>query len=213
MPSRRKQSPLERGERVYLRRPTAADVKEVIATVRASRDLHRPWVYPTDTKTAFDGYIRRNRESDFVGLLICRRSDDRIIGMANLSQIFRGNLQGAYLGFWVSAEFAGQGYMTEGLQLVLHYAFKRLRLHRLEANVQPENQKSKALIRRSGFRYEGFSPRYLKVGGKWRDHERWAIVAEEVKSGMGKAGPDHLDEPDAGNRLGPRLARTRHVEG
>jgi [ribosomal protein S5]-alanine N-acetyltransferase len=181
MPSRRKKSPLERGERVYLRQPTAADAKEVTVTVRASRDLHRPWVYPTETKTAFDGYIRRTKERDYVGLLICRNSDDRIIGTANLSQIFRGNLQGAYLGFWASAEFAGQGYMTEGLQLVLCYAFKRLRLHRLEANVQPENQKSKALIKRSGFRYEGFSPRYLKVGGKWRDHERWAILAGEVR--------------------------------
>jgi [ribosomal protein S5]-alanine N-acetyltransferase len=187
MPSRRKQTPLERGERVYLRRPTAADAKEVIETVQASRDLHRLWVYPTDTKTAFDGYIRRTKERDYVGLLICRNSDDRIIGMANLSQIFRGNLQGAYLGFWASAEFAGQGYMTEGLQLVLRYAFKRLRLHRLEANVQPENQKSKALIKRSGFRYEGFSPRYLKVGGKWRDHERWAILAEDVRGGRYRA--------------------------
>ena len=181
MPSRGKQTPLERGERVCLRLPTAADAKEVTATVRASRHLHRPWVYPTDTKTAFDGYIRRTKERDYVGLLICRSSDDRIIGMANLSQIFRGNLQGAYLGFWASAEFAGQGYMTEGLRLVLRYAFKRLRLHRLEANVQPENQKSKALIKRSGFRYEGFSPRYLKVGGKWCDHERWAILSEEVR--------------------------------
>jgi [ribosomal protein S5]-alanine N-acetyltransferase len=70
--------------------------------------------------------------------------------------------------------------------LVLHYAFTRLKLHRLEANVQPENQKSKALIKRSGFRYEGFSPRYLKVGGKWRDHERWAILAEEVSRGNSK---------------------------
>ena len=183
MPSRRKKSQLERGERVYLRQPTAADAKEVVATVRASRDLHRPWVYPTETKTAFDGYIRRTKERDYVGLLICRNSDHRIIGTANLSQIFRGNLQGAYLGFWASAEFAGQGYMTEGLQLVLCYAFKRLRLHRLEANVQPENQKSKALIKRSGFRYEGFSLRYLKVGGKWRDHERWAILSEEVRVG------------------------------
>jgi hypothetical protein len=124
MPPRRKHTALERGERAYLRRPTAADAKEIITTVRASRDLHRPWVYPTDTKTGFEGYIQRTRERDFVGLLICRRS---------------------------------------------------------EANVQPENEKSKALIKRSGFRYEGFSPRYLKVGGKWRDHERWAILAEEVE--------------------------------
>jgi [ribosomal protein S5]-alanine N-acetyltransferase len=179
MPPRPKPKQLERGERVYLRRPTAADAKEVIAIVRASRGLHRPWVYPTETKAAFDGYMRRTREPDFVGRLICRGSDDRIIGMANLSQMFRGNLQGAYLGFWGSAECAGQGYMTEGIGLVLGYAFKNLRLHRVEANVQPDNEKSKALIKRSGFRYEGFSPRYLKVGGKWRDHERWAILAEE----------------------------------
>jgi [ribosomal protein S5]-alanine N-acetyltransferase len=185
MPPRRKQTPVELGERVYLRRPRAADAKEVIATVRASRGLHRPWVYPTDTKTASDSYIQRTRGKDFVGLLICRSSDDRIIGMANLSQIFRGNLQGAYLGFWASGECAGQGYMTEGLQLVLRYAFKRLRLHRVEANVQPENDKSKSLIKRSGFRYEGFSPRYLKVGGRWRDHERWAILADEWLEGEG----------------------------
>ena len=166
MSPRRKPVPLERGRRVYLRAPRTADAKEIITTVRASRRLHRPWVYPTETKTAFDGYIRRTREPDFVGLLVCRGTDDRIIGMANLSQIFRGNLQGAYLGFWGSAECAGQGYMTEGIRLVLAYAFKRLRLHRIEANVQPDNEKSKALIKRSGLRYEGFSPRYLKVGGK-----------------------------------------------
>ena len=181
----RKEKPLERGERVYLRRPTAGDTKEVIAAVRTSRRLHRPWVYPTEGKAAFDGYIRRNQEPDFVGLLICRLSDHRILGMANLSQIFRGNLQGAYLGFWASAEFAGQGYMNEGLKLVLRYAFKKLKLHRLEANVQPANETSKALIKRCGFRYEGFSPRYLKVGGVWRDHERWAIHAGEWGEGEG----------------------------
>jgi ribosomal-protein-alanine N-acetyltransferase len=186
MPARKRQKPLERGERVYLRRPSAGDANEVIATVRASRRLHRPWVYPTETKAAFDDYIRRNQERDFVGLLICRIADDRIVGMANLSQIFRGNLQGAYLGFWASAEFAGQGYMREGLKLVLRYAFKKLHLHRLEANVQPANELSKALIKRCGFRYEGFSPRYLKVGGIWRDHERWAIHAEEWREGAGR---------------------------
>jgi ribosomal-protein-alanine N-acetyltransferase len=186
MPARKRPKPLERGERVYLRRPTASDAKEVIATVRVSRRLHRPWVYPTETKAAFAGYIRRNQEEDFVGLLICRIADDRIVGMANLSQIFHGNLQGAYLGFWASAEFAGQGYMREGLRLVLRYAFKKLRLHRLEANVQPANEPSKALIKRGGFRYEGFSPRYLKVGGIWRDHERWAMHAEEWREGAGR---------------------------
>src|SRR5258708_14209805 len=179
MPARKKQKPLEHGERVYVRRKTDGDAKEVIATVRGRRGLHGPWVYPTETKAAFDGYIRGNQEKDFVGLLVCRIADDRIVGMANLSQIFRGNLQGAYLGFWATAEFAGQGYMREGLRLVLRYSLKKLRLHRLEANVQPANELSKALIKRCGFRYEGFSPRYLKGGCLWRDPEPCAMPTED----------------------------------
>jgi ribosomal-protein-alanine N-acetyltransferase len=69
--------------------------------------------------------------------------------------------------------------MSEGIQLVLRHSFGALGLHRLEANIQPGNEPSIALARGAGFRLEGFSPRYLKIDGKWRDHERWAILAEE----------------------------------
>ena len=89
-----------------------------------------------------------------------------------------GNFQSAYLGFYTGAPFMGKGYMSEGLRLVLRHAFSRLGLHRLEANIQPANRASIRLVRRAGFRREGFSPRYLKVFGRWRDHERWAIIAE-----------------------------------
>ena len=171
--------PLESGKRVYLRHPTPRDVKDITTIVRASRNLHRPWVYPPATQKAFSEYLRRNSYQDYLGLLICRREDDRIVGMANLSQIFRAGFQNAYLGFWAAAEFTGQGYMTEGLRLVLRYTFMTVKLHRLEANVQPANESSKALIKRCGFRYEGFSPRYLKIGGRWRDHERWALLRED----------------------------------
>jgi ribosomal-protein-alanine N-acetyltransferase len=97
----------------------------------------------------------------------------------NLSQIFMGGFKSAYLGYYVGAPFARLGYMTEAIQLVLKFAFDRMKLHRLEANIQPNNSASIALVRRAGFRKEGYSPRYLKIGGQWRDHERWAIIAED----------------------------------
>jgi len=93
-----------------------------------------------------------------VGLLLRRRSDDALLGSVNLSEIVRGPFQSAYLGYQIGAPFARQGYMTEGLGLVLHYAFARLKLHRLEANIQPENRASLALVARLGFRREGLSP-------------------------------------------------------
>jgi len=61
---------------------------------------------------------------------------------------------------------------------VVSRAFRQLRLHRLEANIQPDNEASRRLVKRLGFKLEGFSPRYLKIAGKWRDHERWAVTAE-----------------------------------
>jgi len=74
--------------------------------------------------------------------------------------------------------FAGEGYMSEGLRLVARHAFGKLGLHRLEANIQPGNRASIRLVRGGGFRREGFSPRYLKIFGRWRDHERWALTAD-----------------------------------
>jgi ribosomal-protein-alanine N-acetyltransferase len=71
--------------------------------------------------------------------------------------------------------------MTEAVNLALRHAFKNLKLHRIEANVQPENFPSIAVLKRCGFSKEGFSRRYLKIKGKWRDHERWAIIKEDWK--------------------------------
>ena len=99
-----------------------------------------------------------------------------------LHQIFHGAFRGAYLGYYMGAPYANRGYMTEALQLMLRYAFKKIKLHRLEANIQPGNTASIALVRRAGFRREGYSPRYLKICGRWRDHERWAITVEDWKS-------------------------------
>ena len=69
--------------------------------------------------------------------------------------------------------------MRKGLSLVLSKCFEELGLHRLEANIQPENENSKKLVQRLGFTKEGFSRKYLRVDGDWRDHERWAILKED----------------------------------
>ena len=105
--------------------------------------------------------------------------DGALLGHVEISQIARGNFQSAYLGYAIGAEHRGQGYMTEALQLALRHAFRTLRLHRIEANVEPDNEASHALVRRAGFAREGFSRRYLKIRGRWRDHERWALLAED----------------------------------
>jgi ribosomal-protein-alanine N-acetyltransferase len=164
--------------RVHLQTPEPANAPEFLAAVSASRPLHRPWVSPPATNAAFRAHVARCGEDDFRSVLIRRNDDEALVGLANLSAIQRGNLQSAYLGFYAFVPYAGLGYMTEGLSLVLQLAFGDLSLHRVEANVQPANTASLALVERVGFQREGFSPRYLRVGGVWRDHERWAALAD-----------------------------------
>ena len=164
---------------VLLRAPRAEDQEEFLAATRASRAFHRPWVSPPLTPSSFQDYLRRNERDDFEALLACERESGRIAGVFNLSQIFRGGFQNAYLGYWAVHGFQGRGLMSQALGLVLAHAFRKLKLHRVEANIQPGNLASRALVKRAGFRLEGFSPRYLKVAGRWRDHERWALCRED----------------------------------
>lgn len=140
--------------------------------------MHRPWISMPETGEAYSAYLERSRLETNAFYLAHRRDDDAIVGFLNISEIIRGKLQSAFLGYGGVARFAGRGYMSEAMELLLREAFTRLSLHRVEANIQPENVASLALAERCGFRFEGFSPRYLKVGGRWRDHERWAITKE-----------------------------------
>ena len=164
--------------RVVLRQPTAADRDEFIAAMRASRALHRPWIYMPETPERYAAYLARVGDPRAAPYLACRKGDGAIVGFLNISEIVRGGFKSAFLGYGGVARFAGQGYMTEAMRLLLREAFTTVGLHRLEANIQPGNAPSIALARGAGFRLEGFSPRYLKVGGRWRDHERWAIREE-----------------------------------
>lgn len=172
----RRARPLVVGRRVMLRRPTAADRNEFLALVARSRRLHRPWAFPPRDARSFAAFVRGSRSQRCVRLLVCARADGAIVGVVNLNEIVRGGLQSAFIGYYAFAGTTGHGYMTEAIRLVLRYAFAVLGLHRVEANVHPGNRRSLALAARCGFRREGFSPRYLKIGGRWCDHERWAVV-------------------------------------
>jgi [ribosomal protein S5]-alanine N-acetyltransferase len=170
--------------RVRLTEPRLGDRPEFIELVEASLNLHRPWTYPPADAASFRRLLERNRADNFFALLARRTEDDAIIGLFEFSEVVRGSFQNAYLGYWVGEPYAGQGYMREGMQLALRFAFNDLRLHRVEANIQPANKRSLALVKNAGFRREGFSPRYLKIGGRWRDHERWAILSDDLRTGF-----------------------------
>ncbi len=174
---------LPKGKKVYLREPTAEDFDELDALYKSSRRLHRGLVSPNFSREGFDELLRRNNGDDYKSLFICVNDTDAIAGTITLSQIFRKAFQNAYLGYLLGENFTSNGYMTEAVELVLKYAFLNLKLHRVEANVQPHNTPSINVLKRCGFTKEGFSQKYLKISGRWRDHERWAIIKEDWKRG------------------------------
>ncbi len=168
-------------ERVLVRAPTPGDRAAYLEAMRSSRRLHGRWVPPASDES-FDRLLRCVADERYEPGFVCRIEDGAIAGFVNINEIVRGLFQSGYLGYAAVARYAGQGYMREGLELVLARAFTELGLHRLEANIQPANQGSIALVRGAGFVREGFSERYLKIAGRWRDHERWAIRVEQWRA-------------------------------
>jgi ribosomal-protein-alanine N-acetyltransferase len=168
--------------RVTIRPPAAADRSTFLAAVSRSRSLHHPWVSPPNNAKAFAAYLERVASESHCGFLVLAPQNGDLAGVINLNNTIRGFFQSAFLGYYCFAPYAGKGLMYEGMLLVLDQAFRKLKLHRLEANIQPENRASIALVRRCGFVREGFSRRYLKVCGRWRNHERWAILAEDFRT-------------------------------
>ena len=168
-------------QRTYLRSVVAADRVEFLTLMQMSQSLHHPWISPPLTDLSFNAYLARTQRDDHEGMLVCRAADNAIVGVINLNTIVRGSFLSASLGYYVGAPFAGQGLMREGLDLVKEFAFEKLGLHRLEANIQPENHRSIALVKQSGFELEGLCRDYLFIDGRWRDHQRWAAVHERTR--------------------------------
>lgn len=156
----------------------AGDLDAFVAAAVASRALHHPWINPPDSAERFEEWLAHLHRDDQEAYLIRHRECGEPVGYVSVSNIVRRAFQSAHLGYGAFSPHAGRGLMAQGLSSVIDAAFEDLGLHRLEANIQPTNRASLALVGKLGFEREGYSPAYLMVDSQWRDHERWAIRSE-----------------------------------
>lgn len=182
---------------VRLESPSLRRAPAFLSAVAVSRPLHDPWTSPPATLEEYRAYVRRSRRPSHICHLVVT-PDGALAGVININEIVRGAFGSGYLGYYGFLPHAGRGYMREGLRSVVARAFGQYGLHRLEANIQPGNGRSKALVEGLGFRYEGYSPKYLRIGGQWRDHERWALTKEDWKP-RGQRARSHGASPGVGS--------------
>jgi ribosomal-protein-alanine N-acetyltransferase len=165
---------------VSIRQPRPQDTQAYAAAVLRSAEHVGRW-NPVDP----DGLpeLLRQQGPGLRTFLIIDDADGGIVGKCNVANIARGRFRNATLGYDSYLPYAGTGRMSEGMRLIVDRCFaacpEGLGLHRLEINVQPENERSIALAKRLGFRHEGFSPRFLFLNDAWRDHERFALTVED----------------------------------
>ncbi|WP_182874199.1 GNAT family N-acetyltransferase [Microbispora sp. H10670] len=172
--------------RVVLRAVTSEDQARFLELANASAAFHRPWVRLPTTPAEFSSYLARSDQVSAVCMVTCLRSGGDLVGMVNLNDIVRGSYQKCILGYAAFLPYVRQGYMSEAVALAVRHAFGCLNLHRVEADIQPDNFVSRRLIERLGFRKEGFSPAFIQINGGWRDHERWAITQEMCIPAVGQ---------------------------
>lgn len=183
-------APLLEGSRIVLRPPHMKDWSAWAGLRDESRDFLTPWepAWPRDAlgQAAFRRRLRQmNREraaGEAYGLFVTRAGDGEILGGITLSEIRRGVAQAATLGYWIGQRHARQGYMAEAIATLLPFVFVTLGLHRLEAACVPQNEPSKRLLEKSGFRQEGLAHAYLKIDGQWRDHLLFAQLESEWRN-------------------------------
>jgi ribosomal-protein-alanine N-acetyltransferase len=207
---------LVEGPRVGLRVPRESDRQEWDALRKASGTFLTRWEPrvkpgPGEPTEAFDRFLKDAKTPSRERLLIVDRATGALLGCVGLGNIIRGAFQSAFMGYWIGKTFAGRGYMSEAIGLMLQHAFTTLKLHRVEANIQPTNEASKRTALRCGLRLEGYSPRYLRIAGVWTDHERYAITIEEWRERVrGQRSPKRATKPTR-KRTPTRSARARRV--
>ncbi|MEO7244700.1 MAG: GNAT family N-acetyltransferase [Rubrivivax sp.] len=166
---------MPRQPEVTIRQIERGDEPAFVQAARRSRRLHGRWVTAPTDGPAFGRYLARFELPASFGFVVLAPGGE-LAGAVNLTNVVQGNFRSGYLGYFAFAGHERRGMMRSALPALIRHAFGPLRLHRVEANIQPENTASIALARACGLQREGFSPAYLKLGGRWRDHERWALV-------------------------------------
>jgi ribosomal-protein-alanine N-acetyltransferase len=179
-----------RGTRVYLRAPAMQDYVAWAELRALSRQHLSPWEpqWARDelTRSSFRRRLRAaQREArDDLGYsyLIFADTPLRVVGGLNVSNLRRGIAQTASIGYWIGAPYAGRGLMTDAVRAVAPFAFSSLRLHRLEAACLPTNAASMRVLEKTGFRHEGRARQYLKIDGRWQDHNLYALLCDDLQS-------------------------------
>ncbi len=161
---------------ITVKKVSPKDENEFLRAARASRLRHQAWVRVPLTANAFRRYANEMRTDEDLAFVVRRNDTGAIAGVVELQDIFMGDFKNAYIIYYAFEGQQGQGLMRQAVTEVIRIAFSKLKLHRLEANIQPENKASKKLAKACGFRKEGYSPKFLKKGGRWCDHERWALL-------------------------------------
>ena len=174
-------------ERMTLRPPIHSDFRSWTALRQSSKDYLVPWepAWAEDhlSRKAFTNRVywaqRSVASGTAIPLFLFRRSDDVLVGAITLDNIRRGPAQAGTLGYWTGQSFARNGYMREAIGAVVHHAFTRLDLSRIEAACLPENKPSRGLLESSGFKYEGVAQSYLQINGRWRTHVLYASLRSD----------------------------------
>ena len=171
-------------ERMTLRLPTHDDWRQWTEVRAASEGFLKPWepVWSDQhlSRRNFSGRVYWAKRAEASGtalpLVMVRREDQRVVGSITLDNIRRGPAQAGTLGYWVGEAFARQGYMREAILGLVHHAFTRLDLSRIEAACLPENLASRGVLEKTGFKYEGVAQAYLQINGRWRNHVLYSCL-------------------------------------
>ncbi|TDL76359.1 N-acetyltransferase [Palleronia sediminis] len=169
-------------DRLCLRPPQQSDYRAWSALRRDSAAFLQPWepTWAPDhlTRKSFTNRVywaaRSIRSEQAIPLFLIRREDSTLVGAITLDNIRRGPAQSGTLGYWIGEPFQRRGYMRESIEAVVHHAFRKLDLSRVEAACLPENAASRGVLERSGFKYEGVAQSYLQIAGRWRNHVLFA---------------------------------------